>query len=513
MDEESKNLQPNQTNDSTIKTEVRKSVTKATTVNQDETAHELDPNKLYPYNDIGRGMRFVDVYGHMVRYVPGKTTGTWYLYKDGLWHEETGDDRIRGLAKDVVMHHLTTSTDQVQMFGDPEHDDPDKAAKKYKKFIDDSGSSKGLSNMLREARGDLLIDPAAFDSDPMVLSTPDGYIDLHDGSWHAPDKRKMLSKTIATTVDNTADCPIWKEFLEQTFEGDTDLIEYIQKAVGYSLTGSTSEQVMFILIGDGSNGKSVFNETLTRLMGSYAATMKANSLSLKQNAGGASSDIARLDGIRFVAANESNKGVRLDEALVKELTGGDRMTARELYKSEFEFTPQFKIWLSTNSKPVIRGMDTGIWRRMRVIPFNHRVLGDQVDQDLGKKLLAEGTGILNWALEGLKMWQKDGLVAPRAVKDAGCEYRSEMDVVQNFLDDMCERSDYAYVPRSEVYPAYKEWATEGNEFLMRKSEFNRQMEKKAKLVKVRGIQMWQGIRLSQSSQIGSKPDSRMRFVK
>jgi len=209
---------------------------------------------------------------------------------------------------------------------------------------------------------------------------------------------------------------------------------------------------------------------------------------------GANSDIARLKGARFVTTVEPNQGARINEGLLKQLTGGDTVTARHLYGREFEFEPEFKLWMATNHKPIIRGRDLGIWRRMHLIPFTVEIPDNKVDKNLKYKLKRELTGILNWAVEGAIKWQKEGLKMPKAVMDAVKEYKSEMDVVTAFLEE-CTVMGPGEVKASELYKIYAKWADENNEYKMSSTMFGKEIGLRFEKVKNRDGLYYQGLRL------------------
>ena len=301
------------------------------------------------------------------------------------------------------------------------------------------------------------------------------------------------------------DCPIWDNFLNQVFDNDQSLIDYIQKAVGYSATGSTSEQVMFILFGGGRNGKSVFINTIAHILGTYSKTMGAGSIMVKANNNAANSDIARLEGARMVISSEPNEGVRLDEGLVKQLTGGDTVTARYLYGKEFEFNPQFKLWLATNHKPIIRGTDDGIWRRLMMVPFQVQIPAEKVDKKLESKLMSEAVGILNWIVDGAIKWQKEGLNPPASVLKASKEYRDEMDVITMFVSDCCEVGPDKKIPAGEIFKKYQQWAKDNSEYSMSKQKFGKEMRNKFEYKKGKQGRFYKGLTLIQ--------DQRLNFIK
>ena len=277
--------------------------------------------------------------------------------------------------------------------------------------------------------------PEEFDRHDMLLNTPSGVVGLQSGAMRPARGGGTCSPgspARSTPTARTARCG--SPSLSDIFAGNGALIRFVQKAVGYSLTGSTDEQAIFFCVGDGQNGKSTFMEVPGGPFGAnYAANVQAKTLLARGQTNDISSDIARLKGPRFVTCAEPNEGARLDEGLIKQLTGGDRVTARRLYADEMEFVPKFKIWMGTNHKPVIRGRDYGIWRRLRIIPFDVKIPAEKVDRRLKYKLRAEYPGILRWAVEGCRLWQREGLAMPQAVEDALAEYKSEMDVLAAFL--------------------------------------------------------------------------------
>lgn len=236
---------------------------------------------------------------------------------------------------------------------------------------------------------------------------------------------------------------------------------------------------MFSCVGNGRNGKSTFLDTISDILGDYACNIQPETLMVKPYSGSANSDIARLRGTRFVTTVEPNEGNRLNEGLIKQLTGGDKVTARFQYGHEFEYTPEFKIWMGTNHKPIIRGTDLGIWRRMHLIPFDVQIPENQVDKTLKYKLKREYMAILNWMVEGCLLWQREGLKLPKKVKQAVNEYKSEMDVIQTFLDECCEVTTIEYwTGATELYNVYVNWARINNEYIHSSKKFGAELTKK-----------------------------------
>jgi putative DNA primase/helicase len=299
-----------------------------------------------------------------------------------------------------------------------------------------------------------------FDSDPWLLNVLNGTLELKTSKLRTHRREDLITRIVPVGFDSEARCPRWDSFLDEIMAGDRDMIKYLQKVIGYSLTGSNQEQVIFILYGSGANGKSTFVATIHRLLESYAKKTPTETLLVK-NTSGISNDIARLNGARFVSADEAEHGRHLAESLVKQLTGGDKISARYLYSEFFDFDPTFKLFLDVNHKPIIRGSEHAIWRRIHLIPFNV-FTADKRDKDLLAKLQSELPGILRWAVEGCSRWQTDGLEPPQAVKSASTDYRSEMDVVGDFLREHCEVDANAKTPFKDLFDAYAKW-TQRNE--------------------------------------------------
>jgi len=241
-----------------------------------------------------------------------------------------------------------------------------------------------------------------------------------------------------------------------------ELINFLQTATGWGLTGDISDQTMFILYGSGANGKTTFLNTIQFLLGDYATATPTESF-MKKNSDQNTNDIARLRGTRFVSTTEAEQGRRLSEPLIKKITGNDQITARFLYGEYFNFTPTFKIYMASNYKPVIKGTDHGIWRRIKLIPFTTTIAQEKQDKNLEAKLKLETSGILNWLLEGAARWKNEGLIAPSVIVKATDEYRGEMDVIGNFIKERCVKDGEITIRIRELYKAYADWCEENKE--------------------------------------------------
>ena len=282
----------------------------------------------------------------------------------------------------------------------------------------------------------------------------------------------MITKIALVKYDPHAARPNWDQFLIDIFKGDETLINFVQKAVGYSLTGDISEQCLFFCYGTGKNGKTVFLETLKILFGDYAGKAPSEVL-MMQRFQSIPSDIAKLKGKRLVITSEIEESRRFAESRIKDITGGDTITARRMYGDWFEFKPTHKLWIYGNHKPVIRGNDTGIWRRIKLIPFSVKISEDQQQpmNVLLEYFRKELSGILNWAIQGFIEYQKQGLPEPDAVKAATGEYRNEMDVIGQFIEECCIVGPNEKVSSKELFDKYIEWCEENKEYNLTNRQF------------------------------------------
>jgi putative DNA primase/helicase len=268
--------------------------------------------------------------------------------------------------------------------------------------------------------------------------------------------------------------------------GKPQLVSFLQRALGYSLTGDTREHCLFFLHGSGNNGKTTFLEIMRYLLGDYSTKAEFSTFLAKQSEG-PRNDIARLRGARLVAASEADGGKRLAEALIKEITGGDTISARFLHHEFFEFKPQFKIWLAANDKPIIKGTDHGIWRRIRLVPFTVKIPDEEIDKSLPEKLRAELPGIFAWIVQGCLDWQKVGLGEPPEVKQATQEYREEMDVLGDFITAKCRLGPDEETPARLLYREYKSWAIEAGTEVITETAFGRSLSGRGITIRRSGV--------------------------
>ena len=424
--------------------------------------------KLYTFDDTGNADRFVDLFGQDMHYNYAEKC---WLYWDGRRWAYDWD----GTAARAADASVEAMSQELEYYEKQEDD----TAKAFAKHIRYSRSHKGKTALISEAQHRVPILPNKLDRHLMAFNTPNGIISLKTGELAPHDPKWLITKLSGIEYTEKSDCPMWDRFLLDIFGNDRDLIRYVQKAVGYTLTGRTDEQCAFFLFGTGRNGKSTFLDVVRDIMGDYAMNVQPETLMVRSSQSSSiSSDIARLKGARLVTSVEPNEGVRINEGLLKQLTGDDTVTARKLYSNEIEFKPEFKLWMATNHKPIIRGTDTGIWRRIHMIPFTVQIPSDKVDRQLKDKLRREYTAILRWAVEGCMLWQSEGLQMPRAVLDMVREYRREMDVISAFIEDRCEVKDYASASASQLYAVYTAWCDANNEYKMSNTKFGIEMTKR-----------------------------------
>ncbi|MBF9015167.1 MULTISPECIES: phage/plasmid primase, P4 family [unclassified Oceanispirochaeta] len=327
-----------------------------------------------------------------------------------------------------------------------------------------SSTARKIESMLYIVKSDsrARISPDALDQDIYLLNCNNGIIDLSSGRLRPHKRDDLITKLAPVDYLPDADCPVWKKFLKDIFDGNRELIRFVQKFLGCSLTGDMACQAMFILYGTGANGKSTFINVVNRILGDYATTTPTETFMQKKGEQ-ATNDIARLKGSRFVTAMESDEHGRLAESVIKRLTGNDMISARFLYGEYFQFLPTFKIVMATNHKPRIGGTDHAIWRRIKLIPFLVTIPEDKQDRKLPAKLEQELPGILAWMVEGCLRWQKEGLGSSEAVNEATDEYRSQMSDIQMFLSEKCEMVAESMTQSSILYGAYKTWCEKNNE--------------------------------------------------
>jgi P4 family phage/plasmid primase-like protien len=416
--------------------------------------------------DLGNAIRFRRLFGATVRYV--HTWAAWYVWNGTYWaKDDTGE--VYQLARKVIQG----------IYGEAAQLDATEDRRTLGRWAVSCESLGRMNAMIEMAKSEAGIGTrhTIFDQAPWLLNCTNGTLDLRTGQLRPHDPADLLTKRIEIAYDPNAQAPVWERFLARITNGDTDLAEYLQRAMGYSLTGDTSEQCLFFLYGDGANGKSTFLNAVKPLLGPYYGKLHASSLLKRQNESGVPNDIAALLGVRMVVSSELANN-QFDEEKIKDLTGGEPVSARFMRAEWFTFAPEFKIWLYGNNKPRIRGNDHGIWRRIRLIPFTATIPDSEKDSQLGKKLEQELPGILAWAVKGGRAWQQGGLVTPACVQEATEGYRSEMDTIGAFLGECCVVNARAYTSAGDLYAAYTAWCERSGERTLAKQVLGVELEKR-----------------------------------
>lgn len=413
--------------------------------------------------DTGNARRLIHYHGKHLLYCP--TWASWLVWDGSKWaRDETS--AVGRLAIDTA----SRIGGEAAGLQDPN------AIKAINSWAGQSVSAYRLGAMVKVATSLVEnVKPDSLDGDGWILNVSNGVVDLKTGDLQPHDPSNRVTKQAPVDFDPAASCDQWLTFLDRIMAGDWTLIDWLQRAVGYSLTGDVSEQCFFVLWGSGANGKSTFAQVIGELMGDYAQAGNAEMLLASKYGNSASCDVAKLRGARMVTASEVGAGRAMAEALVKQLTGGDVISARLLYSNPFEFKPVMKLWLLTNHKPRISGTDNAIWRRVRLVPFTVTIPEPEQDKRLAEKLRAELPGILAWAVRGCLAWQKSGLQAPAAVVNATAAYRAESDLIGQFLEECTEAGVMFQVMAQELYDAYKTWCTNNGEHAVTGTAFGRAM--------------------------------------
>jgi putative DNA primase/helicase len=395
----------------------------------------------YQLTELGNAERFADQHRDTARYVP--QWKRWIFYDEKRWCP-SADEKVRKLAHQTVK----------ELYADAYKETDVDRAKKLAQWAASSCKSAAISAMLKEASALLSIDPSALDADPWLFNCENVTIDLRTQTPRPHCKEDFITKISPVTYDPSATAHIFKNTLSRCLPQTS--IEYIQRFSGYSATGSTKEQVINIWQGGGANGKSTILNAITNALGDYAQTTRPETLMVKRS-DGIPSDLAKLKGARLVTAAEAEDGHKLAESAIKQWTGGDKVQARALYADWFEFTPEFKILLCTNHKPIISGIDHAIWRRIRLVPFTVTIPDAEQDKDLPEKLNRELPGVLNWIIAGLKHWLADGLGYPDEVREATANYQAEQSVINVFLEGNCIIRPDAMVEAGTLFRTFDQW--------------------------------------------------------
>ena len=444
----------------------------------------------YNLTDLGNAERFIARHGAGVRYC--YAWSRWIVWTGSRWErDETG--RAHRLAKETVRGIY-------QEAAGAEDEDRRKALAKHAAR---SEAEARIRAMLELAKSEVPISPDELDSAPWLLNVPNGTVDLRTGELREHRRVDLLTKMAGADYAPGAAAPTWSATLERSLPPQ-ELRRFFKKLCGYAFSGDVSEHILAVLYGTGANGKSTILNALLTAAGDYGMQAAPDLLVAKK--GSHPTEVADLFGMRLVASIEVEDGRRLAESLVKQLTGGDKVRARKMRQDFWQFDPTHKVFMAVNHKPEVRGTDTAIWRRLRLIPFEQTIPPAEQDKKLPQKLEAELPGILAWCVEGCLEWQREGLQAPEEVRKATAGYRSEMDVIGAFLQDECEIGSEFKEPFTTLYKRYEEWCEDGGERAETRRKFNARLKERGRFEARRsgqgGSNEWHGLRLLKKQSSG-----------
>ena len=432
----------------------------------------LDQILALPHTDRGNAEGFWAMYGQQVRFCPEKDK--WIIWQGDRWETDSGSE-VRNLIRQASRDRL-----RVVMASGAAED----FKNSLKTWLRANENERRVNPTYRVAQDmrEFRIHESELDRDLMLAGCPKGQLELARGQFLEPSRESFLTMHLGTAYDPKAECPRWLRFLQEIFLGNQSLIDFVQVAAGYCLTGRVNEQVMFVCVGEGANGKSTFLGTLYRLFGDYATSTPFSTFDAKSR-NEQTNDLARLKGKRFVTIAETDEDSFLAEQKIKQATGDDPITCRFLHKEFFEYMPQFKIWMAANRIPSIKGVDFGIKRRLMIIPFDARFDGAKRDNGLRDDLMAELPGILNWVLEGCSMWQEAGLqdFVPSRMKTAIAEYEQDVDLLASWADECLEPTELGdeHAEKAiDLFDSYKGWMLRRNHRPKSVTQWGRDMRSK-----------------------------------
>ncbi len=400
----------------------------------------------FSWTDRGNAQRLAVIKHDQLKY--NMNTGVWYEWAGHHW------TALNGTKIDL---HIGQLSDQLRILSQIPNTNDDLASLlgKTANRIDSRAGIAGVKEFA-QSLPEFATRAAIWDSNPMLLGMKNGVYDLQSHEFRAGKPGDYISRLIGTEYDANAKCPRFLQFLHEIFSDQPETITFLQTAIGYTITGDTRERALFLLVGKGSNGKSVLVNTFSNLLDDYKASVLDHTFQLTPN-NTQTNDLAALEGKRFITATELPEGARLNEARIKEFTGGERIAARKLYQEPYEFRPVGKIWFSSNYAPRIADYTDGMWNRLKRFNFNQQFTGEREDQTLETKLKSELPGILNWCIEGTKHWQAHGLKASPKVVEAGINYRISSDLLNEFMVELCEVGEQFSCLLTPVWNAFQIW--------------------------------------------------------
>lgn len=450
-----------------------------------------------PHTDSGNAELITALYGEVLRY--DHTQGRWLIWdkRRSCWNQ----DKAGGVRRFAVL-----AARRRRMLAARSADTEN--SKQEIKWSYESEHRYRVDAALEMAKSlSPISDPGdGWDADPWLFGVANGVVDLKTGKLREGRPDDRITKHSLVSFDTATRCARFERFLSEIFNGDAALVDYMQRMVGYCLTGSVGEQCLFCWYGSGANGKTTLAGVLRYIFGDYAVNLPFSALEMKHRN---SNDLVTLAGARLATAAETNEGVRLNEARIKVLTGGDPITARRLYHEAFTFEPTHKLVLAFNHKPIIADNSEGMWRRVRLIPFTRQFKPEEQDKGLPDALRVEAPGILAWAVRGCLLWQKEGMGEPPAVARATAAYREESDHVGEFVKDCCVVESGAAVASGLLWQEYKHWTVINEEVPLSRQAFAERLEKRG-FRSGRGghggTRCWVGLRLPETNEAQSPAD-------
>jgi len=448
---------------------------------------KFKPTLHMPFTDSGNAEPLARRFAGTIRYCWPQRL--WYVWNRQRWVPDLSGG-MQQRAK-IIAREIYREASRI------DDSDERKPCVAWARHSESAGARKAAVSLAQSESG-IPILPGDFDADPLVLNCLNGTVDLRTGKLRPHCADDLITRLAPVEFDATARCERWETFLQQSTGEVAELLGFLKRAVGYSLTGLVIEEVLFFLHGSGASGKSTFLEALKAALGDYAKVADFESFIARREAGGIRNDIAELVGRRFVVSIEVDEGKKLAEGLVKMITGGDTVRARFLYQESFEFTPQFKLWLAANHAPKVRDNDAAMWRRILRVPFDHVVPKERRDPTLKAALRdpsVSGPAILAWAVKGCLEWQKRGLAVPALVERATEQYRETMDPLKPFFDECCGFDPKSWSSVAKLRSSYEKWAKDsGEKYVLDTREFAQRLTDRGCTPKAgRRRRGWKGI--------------------
>ncbi len=419
--------------------------------------------ETFKLTDVGNAERFAAMFREDVRYCA--VYKKWFVWNGKFWEQDNG----------TIIEYAIHCVRSIYTYADLLPEGDQRKALIQHALRSENGNKIKLLVSLAAGLKDMAITPEEWDANPWLLNCQNGTIDLKTGQLRPFSKTDFITRICSAPYDEHCPTPLWNQLLDTVMSGKKIMIEYLQRAFGYSLTGDISEQAMFVLHGTGSNGKSTLLNIFSAVMNTYAQSSSSEAFMQKKSES-VNNDIARLKGARFVTAIEMEENKRLAESLIKSMTGGDKLVTRFLYGEYFEYVPQFKVFLAANHKPIIRDTTNSIWRRIKLMPFENTFTEKDRDRHFAEKIMAkEMQGILAWAVKGCLLWQQEGIQDPPSVKRATTEYRTEMDSFATFFEECCAEKADGRTTNKMLRAVYDEWCRDNGEYALSQRPFSQKL--------------------------------------